>query len=204
MKSLIIEAGIPTAAGRRALLLGCALAIGLLTVGCRLFGGGEELAEVHGPADYQPTDISDDWTDEDLVAPGSDAPIQGPRPGQLLPFPELRTIYFDYDRSEIRLDQTDNIDHNLQYILDHSEERSTSPVTVTSGGPSNITLPWAGAGPTPSRTTSSATASMPTGSRWSAEARSSRRLWGTATRPGPRTAAASSNGCTKTPARFFP
>jgi len=123
MKSLIIEAGIPTAAGRRALLLGCALAIGLLTVGCRLFGGGEELAEVHGPADYQPTDISDDWTDEDLVAPGSDAPIQGPRPGQLLPFPELRTIYFDYDRSEIRLDQTDNIDHNLQYILDHSEEK---------------------------------------------------------------------------------
>ena len=77
-----------------------------------------------------PTDPGDDWSERD-TGMGADAfdPIpesvdqEGIRPGQLLPFPEMRTIYFDYDRSEIRPDMLAEIEHNLRYLLDHPEDK---------------------------------------------------------------------------------
>ncbi|HOE97745.1 MAG TPA: OmpA family protein [Candidatus Sumerlaeota bacterium] len=53
----------------------------------------------------------------------SDAQAEGPRPGELLPFPELQTIYFDYDRSNIRADQVEKMQRNLQYLLDHPQDK---------------------------------------------------------------------------------
>jgi peptidoglycan-associated lipoprotein len=54
--------------------------------------------------------------------PKSIAP-EGPRPGELLPFPELKVIYFDFDRSNIRANQRENIESNLQYLKDHPADK---------------------------------------------------------------------------------
>jgi peptidoglycan-associated lipoprotein len=46
----------------------------------------------------------------------------GPRPGDLLPFPEMRVIYFNYDRHGLRADQMERVDQNLRYLLDHPDQ----------------------------------------------------------------------------------
>jgi peptidoglycan-associated lipoprotein len=39
------------------------------------------------------------------------------------PESELRTVYFDYDRSEIRADQLSQMEKNAQYLLENTEKR---------------------------------------------------------------------------------
>jgi len=58
---------------------------------------------------------------ESTGAPESVEP-RGPRPGDLLPFPELRVVYFDYDKHTLRPDQLANMEHNLQYLLANPED----------------------------------------------------------------------------------
>lgn len=72
-----------------------------------------------------------------------DAPVEGPRPGDIVPFPELKTIYFDYDKSNIRDDQQDEAKHNLDYLLanpdahvlieGHCDERGTIEYNLALG-----------------------------------------------------------------------
>jgi peptidoglycan-associated lipoprotein len=55
--------------------------------------------------------------------PPADAQPEGPRPGALLPFPELKVIYFDYDKATIRPDQLAAMEQNLKYLLDHPNDK---------------------------------------------------------------------------------
>jgi peptidoglycan-associated lipoprotein len=51
----------------------------------------------------------------------ANAPVEGARPGDVVDFPELKTIYFDYDKSNIRADQKANAEANLKYLLEHTD-----------------------------------------------------------------------------------
>ena len=61
---------------------------------------------------------------EPVVAPTpsdvpDDNPAEGPRPGDLLPMPEMNVIYFDYNKHDLRADQLDRIEANLKFLLDN-------------------------------------------------------------------------------------
>ncbi len=87
--------------GRMAMAM-CAAAA--LSTGCSLFGGGDE--------------------EETTAASGFD---QGPsmEEGDLpVSVPELKTVYFDYDRSNVREDQKGTLRGNSQEINGHSEWRT--------------------------------------------------------------------------------
>jgi peptidoglycan-associated lipoprotein len=56
------------------------------------------------------------------AGPADNAP-EGPRPGELRPFPELQVIYFDYDQSNIRQDQLSRVENNLKYLQDHPNDK---------------------------------------------------------------------------------
>ncbi len=81
------------------------------------------------------TSVSDQTGRVDGEAVPESAPIEGPRPGDLLPLPEMKVIYFDYDRSNIRPDQVPRMDFNLDYLRQnpdlhvmiegHCDERGT-------------------------------------------------------------------------------
>lgn len=106
---------LPVSALRSQIALILAVTLILATVsGCSWFGGkdkGGEVVEVMPPA-------GDSGFDS---VPPSDAPVEGPRPGSLTPMPEMNTIYFDYDRAQVRPDQLDHVDQNLQYLVEHPE-----------------------------------------------------------------------------------
>lgn len=92
----------------------------MMTTGCSWFRGGEKEDVISQPTeDYQ----ADQQTGmDDTVAPPS-VETEGPRPGETLPFPELQVIYFDFDKSDIRPDQLERIDNNLQYLLNHPNDK---------------------------------------------------------------------------------
>jgi peptidoglycan-associated lipoprotein len=68
---------------------------------------------------------------------------EGPRPGDTLPFPELKTIYFDTDQSTLRPDQLPILEANLAYlkahpgdkvlITGHCDERNTAEYNLALG-----------------------------------------------------------------------
>lgn len=53
----------------------------------------------------------------------ADNGVEGHRPGELAPFPELHIIYFDFDKATIRKDQSSNVEENLQYLLAHPQDK---------------------------------------------------------------------------------
>lgn len=83
-------------------------------------------AQVSAPAQPQP------------AGPPASAPAEGLRPGDLIPFPEMKTIYFDFDRSDIRPDQLPILEENLKFlvapanaaikfaVIGHCDERGTT------------------------------------------------------------------------------
>ena len=72
-----------------------------LSLGCSLFGGGDEEA-----GDGSGFDAGPSMGDEGM----------GP-----VSVPELEAVYFDYDRSNVRSDQAPTLRSNSQAINDHSE-----------------------------------------------------------------------------------
>jgi peptidoglycan-associated lipoprotein len=91
----------------------------ILSTGCSWFKKGDKEQQGMGE---MPTEYAAGQTPGAMDVPESVEP-EGPRPGDLLPFPELQVIYFDYDRSTIRSDQLASIEHNLKYLKDHPEDK---------------------------------------------------------------------------------
>jgi peptidoglycan-associated lipoprotein len=87
--------------GRMAMMM-CAAAA--LSAGCSLFGGGEE-EETAGTSEF---DTGPSMSDE----------------GGPVSVPELKTVYFDYDRSNVREDQTGTLRNNSQEINTHADWRT--------------------------------------------------------------------------------
>jgi peptidoglycan-associated lipoprotein len=54
------------------------------------------------------------------TAPDSVEP-EGPRAGDTLPLPDMKRIYFDYDRASLRPDQLANMEFNLKYLMERPE-----------------------------------------------------------------------------------
>lgn len=83
--------------------------------GCSWFGGGDDDA----------VDVSLQGTEMDgagsELPPPADAEADGPRPTELVLMEDMKTIYFDYDRSQIRPDQLELIDYNLRYLVANPE-----------------------------------------------------------------------------------
>lgn len=84
--------------------------------GCSLFGKGKK-------KDDETVIVEPDYTPSgpDVVSPPPDNPAEGPRPGELMPMPDMRAVYFDYDRAQIRPDQLERLDYNLRYLQDNPE-----------------------------------------------------------------------------------
>lgn len=104
------------------------------TTGCSWFkSGGDSEMIVEPPSDM--VDTADAVVGDLAEVTPPDSPKEGPRPGDMLAFPELKVIYFDFDRSNIRPDQLANIEFNLKYLLSnldakvviegHCDERGT-------------------------------------------------------------------------------
>ncbi len=107
------------------------------TTGCQWFRkGGEEVAEPIPPT----TEMTPTQQPEALP---TDAPTAGPRPGDLTPLPQMRVIYFDYDRDNIRPDQISNAQQNVEflranpainvYITGHTDERGSTEYNFNLG-----------------------------------------------------------------------
>jgi peptidoglycan-associated lipoprotein len=77
------------------------LAAAALTTGCGLFGGGED--------------------EEGTTGGGFDAGPAMPEEAGPVSVPELKSVYFDYDRSNIREDQKPTLRNNSSEIQSHSE-----------------------------------------------------------------------------------
>jgi peptidoglycan-associated lipoprotein len=92
----------------------------LLPTGCSWFKKGEKKQEaaVTSPVSYAAPSTGQEGNPPANVAP------EGPRPGDLLPFPEMKVIYFDFDRSNIRPDQLGQMELNLKYLKDHPEDKA--------------------------------------------------------------------------------
>ena len=100
------------------------------TTGCSWFHRGEK-DDADGATAVQPPGAQAPTTQP--VPPSQEA--EGPRPGDLVPLPEMQTIYFDYDRANIRPDQLEAMEANLAflkasadvkvYITGHTDERGT-------------------------------------------------------------------------------
>ena len=94
-----------------------ALVVGFTSIqGCSWFGGGSDQDTVD-VADLQGT--GNDGGSE--LPPPVSAEADGPRPTELTLMGEMKTIHFDYDRSQIRPDQLDLIDYNLRYLVANPE-----------------------------------------------------------------------------------
>lgn len=108
-------------------------ALALTSGCCGLRGAQPEKVEVKQPVDHAPAQPMPTPPLE-TQAPPSQQP-EGPRPGELAPLPDLKTIYFDFDRSNIRSDQLGRIQNNLDWLLErpdikiliegHCDERGT-------------------------------------------------------------------------------
>lgn len=102
---------------------GCLLIICLaLTLqSCSWFrrGGGAEKEMIAEPAVYTPAPSTP--PQQRNVRP-PDAPAESPRPTGLRPAGDrMLTIYFNYDRSDLRADQLWRIEQNLEYLADNPE-----------------------------------------------------------------------------------
>lgn len=123
MNRWIGNPGVWNTTGRWMALVSLMIGICLIGEGCGLVKINRQAADIQPPEDYSPTDMDSDLGGALEPIPPADAPAEGPRPGQLLPFPEMQTIYFEFDRADIRPDQLDNIDHNLRYLLEHPRDK---------------------------------------------------------------------------------
>jgi peptidoglycan-associated lipoprotein len=87
------------------------------TTGCSWFGKKKPPVQATPAANVeQPT--------APPTAPGPvDNAPEGPRPGELRPFPELQVVYFDYDKATIRKDQLERIEGNLKYLQAHTDAK---------------------------------------------------------------------------------
>lgn len=87
--------------------------------GCSWFKGGKKELKTLPPP-IKPVEPTPVKTQPPVPA---EEPDEGIRPGQLLPFPEMQVIYFDYDKDVIRADQLPRVENNLKYLLEHPGDK---------------------------------------------------------------------------------
>jgi peptidoglycan-associated lipoprotein len=114
------------------------------------FRGREPKKPVEKPAvTAQPAPAQPEPVSEALPAPAAAEPPAGAVPAESMrseemqPIPELETIYFDFDRSNIRPDQLPRIEKNMKYlkehtdvlvqVIGHADERGTSEYNMHLG-----------------------------------------------------------------------
>ena len=109
------------------------------STGCAWFKK-KDTREVTPPAEFVPQD-TDAQVSEGAVPPNAER--EGFAPGELSPLPQVETVYFDYDKANIRADQVEKMQANLKFLLDnaaikvyivgHTDERGTNEYNFNLG-----------------------------------------------------------------------
>ena len=119
----------------RSLMLTMILIAMTAGAGCSWFRAGDQESELSEEPMAVEVATVEPMDQGGTLPPPPDNPPEGPRPGDLVPLPQMKVIYFDYDRYNIRPDQLDRVEHNLQFLRDnpnikvfvtgHCDERGT-------------------------------------------------------------------------------